>query len=94
VQDCIRSQEFYRDEHFVLLNYTCRCAIKNPRVKLNDEGREFRWLELVEAKKMKLNKPTKILIEAVLKNNSEERALRVLKFKKLGTHGTRPSGRK
>ena len=23
VQDCIRSDEFYRDEHFVLLNYRC-----------------------------------------------------------------------
>jgi ADP-ribose pyrophosphatase YjhB (NUDIX family) len=63
-QDCIHSKEFYRDAHFVLLNYTCRCAGKNPRVKLNDEGREFRWLKLAGAKK--LNKPTKILINAVL----------------------------
>jgi phosphoglycolate phosphatase len=69
VQDCIHSKEFYRDEHFVLLNYTCRCAAKNPRVKLNDEGREFRWLKLAGAKKLKLNKPTKILIAAVLKRN-------------------------
>jgi phosphoglycolate phosphatase len=68
VQDCIRSKEFYHDAHFVLLNYTCRCAVKNPRVKLNDEGQEFRWLKLADAKKLKLNKPMKILIEAVLKN--------------------------
>jgi phosphoglycolate phosphatase-like HAD superfamily hydrolase/ADP-ribose pyrophosphatase YjhB (NUDIX family) len=68
VQDCIHSKEFYRDAHFVLLNYTCRCAAKNPLVKLNDEGREFRWVKLVEAKKLKLNKPTKILIDAVLKS--------------------------
>ena len=67
VQDCIHSKEFYRDAHFVLLNYTCRCAGKNLRVKLNDEGREFRWVKLADAKKLKLNKPTKILIEAVLK---------------------------
>jgi phosphoglycolate phosphatase len=26
VQDCIHSKEFYRDEHFVLLNYTCRVS--------------------------------------------------------------------
>ncbi|HTX21124.1 MAG TPA: NUDIX domain-containing protein [Candidatus Aquilonibacter sp.] len=69
VQDCIHSKEFYRDEHFVLLNYTCRCAGKNPRVTLNDEGREFRWLKLADAKKLKLNKPTKILIEAVPKSS-------------------------
>lgn len=67
VQDCIHSKEFYRDAHFVLLNYACRCIAKNPHVILNDEGREFRWLKLLDAKKLKLNKPTKILIEAVLK---------------------------
>ncbi|MGH7975881.1 MAG: NUDIX domain-containing protein, partial [Limisphaerales bacterium] len=67
VQDCIHSKEFYRDAHFILLNYTCRCAGKNPRVKLNDEGREFRWVKIAEAKKLKLNKPTKILLDAVLK---------------------------
>jgi phosphoglycolate phosphatase len=64
VQDCIHSKEFYRDAHFVLLNYTCRCA-GQPRVTLNEEGQEFRWLSLAEAKKLKLNKPTKILLEAV-----------------------------
>jgi phosphoglycolate phosphatase len=68
VQDCIHSKEFYHDAHFVLLNYTCCCAGKNPRVKLNDEGQEFRWVKLAEAKKLKLNKPTKILIDAVLKS--------------------------
>ena len=67
VQDCISSKEFYRDAHFVLLNYVCRCVAKNPRVVLNDEGREFRWLPLAAAKKLRLNKPTKILIEAVEK---------------------------
>jgi phosphoglycolate phosphatase-like HAD superfamily hydrolase/ADP-ribose pyrophosphatase YjhB (NUDIX family) len=68
VQDCIHSKEFYRDAHFVLLNYTCRCAGKNPRVTLNDEAREFRWVAPAAALKMKLNQPTKILIKAVLKN--------------------------
>ncbi len=71
VQDCIHSKEFYRDAHFVLLNYTCRCVGK-PRVKLNDEGQESHWVKLVEAKKLKLNKPTKFLIEAVLKNKNRK----------------------
>lgn len=70
VQDCIHSREFYRDAHFVLLNYTCRCTGKNPRVTLNDEGREFRWLKLEDVKKVKLNKPTKILIQAVRKQKA------------------------
>jgi len=66
VQDCIHSKEFYRDAHFVLLNYTCRCKGK-PRVKLNDEAREFRWVTTAKALKMPLNAPTRILLKAVLK---------------------------
>jgi phosphoglycolate phosphatase len=71
VQDCIHSKEFYREAHFVLLNYTCRCA-GPPAVKLNDEAREFRWATSAEALKMPLNTPTRILLEAVLnqKNTS------------------------
>ena len=67
VQDCIHSKEFYRDAHFVLLNYTCKVAGK-ANVKLNHEAQEFHWLKLADAKKLILNKPTKILIEAVEKN--------------------------
>jgi phosphoglycolate phosphatase-like HAD superfamily hydrolase/ADP-ribose pyrophosphatase YjhB (NUDIX family) len=92
VQDCIHSKEFYRDAHFVLLNYTCRCAGK-PKVVLNEEGREFRWLTPAAAKKLPLNAPTKILLDAVMKT-SEGRVPRVPKSKKSGTRGTRPSGRK
>ena len=74
VQDCISSKEFYRDAHFVLLNYTCRCTAKNPRVTLNEESVEYRWLTLAEAKKqLKLNKPTKILLEAVQKQKPARR---------------------
>jgi len=72
VQDCIRSQEFYKEAHFVLLNYTCDCAAQNPRVTLNEEGYEFKWLTLAAAQKLKLNRPTKVLIEAVLKQRKNE----------------------
>jgi ADP-ribose pyrophosphatase YjhB (NUDIX family) len=92
-QDCIRSKEFYKEAHFVLLNYTCRCPAKNPAVTLNEEGREFRWLKLAAAKKLKLNRPTKILIAAVEHENSEGRVPRVPKSKASGTRGTRPSAR-
>ena len=64
VQDCIHSKEFYRDAHFVLLNYTCRCAGRS-RVKLNDEGREFRWVALPQALAMPINQPTRTLLMAV-----------------------------
>ncbi|MCU0783251.1 MAG: NUDIX domain-containing protein [Verrucomicrobia bacterium] len=64
VQDCIRSKEFYRDAHFVLLNYTCRCA-GCLEVTLNDEAREFRWICLDAARQMPINAPTRRLLEAV-----------------------------
>ena len=66
VQDCIHSKEFYRDAHFVLLNYTCHCA-GTPEVKLNDEAREFRWVTESEAMKLQLNQPTRALLLAVMK---------------------------
>jgi phosphoglycolate phosphatase len=70
VQDCIHSKEFYRDAHFVLLNYTCRCA-GEPQVKLNDEAREFRWVTLAEALEMEINQPTRTLLLAVARQSRE-----------------------
>ncbi len=71
-QDCIHSPEFYRDAHFVLLNYTARCP-GEPQVKLNDEAREFAWVSLEKALAMKINAPTRVLLEAVSQSrrNSE-----------------------
>lgn len=64
VQDCIHSKEFYRDAHFILLNYTCRCVVE-PDVRLNEEAREFRWMTLDEALQMPLNVPTRKLLDRV-----------------------------
>jgi ADP-ribose pyrophosphatase YjhB (NUDIX family) len=63
-QDCIHSKEFYREAHFVLLNYTCRCP-GEPAVKLNDEAREFRWVTVEQAFEMPVNQPTRKLLAAV-----------------------------
>ena len=63
VQDCISSKEFYREAHFVLLNYTCTSA--GGQVTLNDEAEEYQWIKPEDAlKKLPLNTPTRILIEA------------------------------
>jgi phosphoglycolate phosphatase len=64
VQDCIHSREFYRDAHFVLLNYICRCRGNLP-VILNEEAQEFRWVTLPEAMEMELNQPTQTLFGAL-----------------------------
>jgi phosphoglycolate phosphatase-like HAD superfamily hydrolase/ADP-ribose pyrophosphatase YjhB (NUDIX family) len=61
VQDCIHSKEFYRDEHFILLNYTCRC-VGTTAVTLNDEAREFRWMTLAHALELPVNEPTRKLL--------------------------------
>jgi ADP-ribose pyrophosphatase YjhB (NUDIX family) len=61
-QDCIRSKEFHREAHFVLLNYTCVCG--GGPVTLNDEAEEFQWLAPRAALQIELNTPTRILIEA------------------------------
>lgn len=72
VQDCIASPEFYREAHFLLLNYTCR-TISGTNVILNEEAQEFRWLSLDEAFKLPLNTPTRLLLDAVV---SRETVLR------------------
>jgi phosphoglycolate phosphatase-like HAD superfamily hydrolase/ADP-ribose pyrophosphatase YjhB (NUDIX family) len=68
-QDCIHSREFYREAHFVLLNYTCR-APGATEVKLNEEAQEYRWAPPAEAATMALNQPTRKLLEQVLKEET------------------------
>jgi phosphoglycolate phosphatase len=63
VQDCIHSKEFYRDAHFLLLNYTCQT--EGSEVRLNEEAQEHRWMSLRAALEMPLNQPTRLLLEHV-----------------------------
>jgi ADP-ribose pyrophosphatase YjhB (NUDIX family) len=63
VQDCIRSKEFFKEAHFVLLNYTC--DTNSTAVTLNDEAEEFQWLLPARSLEvLELNTPTRILLEA------------------------------
>jgi phosphoglycolate phosphatase-like HAD superfamily hydrolase/ADP-ribose pyrophosphatase YjhB (NUDIX family) len=66
VQDCIRSEEFYREAHFVLVNYTARRLGTNA-VRLNDEAQEYRWLPVSDALQLQLNRPTRVLLESLPK---------------------------
>jgi hypothetical protein len=66
VQDCIQPKEFYRDAHFILLNYTCRTAGRR-RVRLNEEAREFQWVQPEQALRLRVNAPTRKLLLAVLR---------------------------
>lgn len=64
VQDCIHSKEFYREAHFVLLNYTARAPGQQP-VTLNGEAQEYQWLSLAAALQRPINTPTRKLLETV-----------------------------
>ena len=61
VQDCIRSREFYKPAHFVLLNYVAKTTQK--KVTLNPEADAYRWCTLQECYRLKLNTPTRILLD-------------------------------
>ena len=62
-QDCIRSKEFFKEAHFVLLNYTCQTD--STDVTLNDEAEEYQWLAPARAlAELELNSPTRILLES------------------------------
>jgi len=65
VQDCIHSREFYRDAHFLLLNYTCRCE-SSAVVRLNAEAQEYCWVAPTAAMDLALNRPTRTLLMAFL----------------------------
>jgi ADP-ribose pyrophosphatase YjhB (NUDIX family) len=65
VQDCIHSREFYRDAHFLLLNYTCRSE-EPSGVALNAEAQEYRWVDPTEALGLALNQPTRTLLVTFL----------------------------
>jgi phosphoglycolate phosphatase len=71
VQDCIGSEEFYRDAHFLLLNYTAVRVGAAP-VQLNDEAEEYRWMSLGEAMNLPLNQPTRALIGAVIDRSDRQ----------------------
>ncbi len=67
VQDCVRSPEFFRPAHFLLLNYVAEA--KEGEVVLNDEAEEFRWVTWEDALKLPLNTPTRALLEKIGRNN-------------------------
>ena len=70
MQECIHSKEFYRAAHFILLNYTCRC-VGEPQVRLNEEAREWRWVTPAQASEMPLNQPTRTLLSAATRLESQ-----------------------
>lgn len=65
VQDAILPPEFYREEHFLLLNYSARKV--SGEVILNEEAGEFVWMDPAAALAgLDLNHPTRVLLDFLL----------------------------
>lgn len=64
--DCIDSPEFHvSGAHFLLLNYVAKT--RSMKVTLNEEAVSYLWIDPRYALKLRLNAPTRALIEAYLK---------------------------
>ena len=59
--EAVRSHEFVRDAHFVLLNFVARS--RTTDVRLNDEADRHAWLRPADAlRELALNGPTRALV--------------------------------
>ena len=63
VQDCIEPPEFFKKAHFLLLTYTAQADA--DAVTLNEEADRFRWVTVDEALSLKLNGPSRALLNHV-----------------------------
>jgi ADP-ribose pyrophosphatase YjhB (NUDIX family) len=64
-QDAIMPPEFYREDHFLLLNFSARSL--SGQVVLNEEASEFVWMDPATAlAELDVNQPTRKLLEVLL----------------------------
>ena len=66
VQEAVNSPEFYRDAHFILLNFVS--LTDDTHVTLNDEAQTHVWAAPEDALELDLNTPTRVLLEFYLAN--------------------------
>jgi ADP-ribose pyrophosphatase YjhB (NUDIX family) len=64
VQEAVRSPEFYKDAHFILLNFVA--LTETTEVTLNDEAQAHVWATPEDAFKLNLNTPTRALVQFYL----------------------------
>lgn len=76
VQEAVRSPEFYREAHFILLNFIA--LSEETAVTLNDEAQAYVWATPDEAAALELNTPTRTLLEFYWANQPLAERLRCL----------------
>lgn len=65
VQEAVRSPEFYREAHFILLNFVARAT--SETVTLNAEAQAHAWVAPEAALDYDLNPPTRTLVAFYLR---------------------------
>lgn len=73
VQEAVRSPEFYKDAHFILLNFVA--LTDDEHVTLNDEAQAHVWTTPEDALTFDLNTPTRKLLEFYLSHLPLEETL-------------------
>jgi ADP-ribose pyrophosphatase YjhB (NUDIX family) len=73
VQEAVKSPEFYREAHFVLLNFIARCT--GDAVTLNEEAEAYVWVAPEAALSYELNTPTRSLVRFYLERRHALEAL-------------------
>ena len=76
VQEAVRSPEFYKEAHFVLLNFIA--LTDGEAVTLNDEAQDHAWVTPEDALTFELNTPTRRLLGFYLAHLPVEERLECL----------------
>ncbi|MCA9319708.1 MAG: NUDIX domain-containing protein [Salinibacterium sp.] len=66
IQDCIEAPEFTKRRHFLLINYLSRVS-RPEGLRHNYEIEEARWATVAEALELRLNQPTRVVIEEAIR---------------------------
>lgn len=75
VKECFYSNEFYKNRHFIFMDYTCKTD--DTKVVLNHEAQEYIWINLGQLKTIELGGFTESLLNKLLEEKSESSAHRV-----------------
>ncbi len=70
VQEIITPDSFHEKAHFVSYNYVCKT--EQQEVTLNHEATEYLWASVSKLSQLKLNDPTKELIDHYLKEKEDK----------------------
>jgi len=66
-QEFIFGKSYWKKKHFIFFDFSCKT--KSTKVKLNNEGQGYLWMDIKEALKLPVEPYTKRVIQYYLKKN-------------------------